>query len=155
MIIRPRPPFSRTPWYLPLLSCTHVYAYPEPSDTYSFLFFCAGRTLILFAFPLSFSLSLSLSLTLSPAFLCAIVYAWKLEVPRCPAAARGVSWQKCNAAYHKICSRCRLREKEGGGGLYVTRGCTVWFGSTAMVVMKDSSERKVNFSENAPDKRIQ
>lgn len=67
-----------------------------------------------------------------PAPLREIVYGWKLEVPRCPAAVRGVSWQKCNAAYHKICPRWSPRMKGGEreGGLHLMHKCTVWFGST-------------------------
>lgn len=125
------PPFSRV--RICLLSCTHV-CIPSP-DTYSPPFLRDAR--------LSFSPSLLLRLP-SRVSLCKIVYGWKLEVPRCPAAVRGVSWQKCNAAYHKICPRWSLRKRgeREGNDLHVIHECTVWFGSTRQEI-DDGSDEKI------------
>lgn len=84
---------------------------------------CVSRrpipTLLLFLRDARLSFSPSLPLRALPR-LRKIVYGWKLEVPRCPAAVRGVSWQKCNAAYHKICPRWSPRKKDEREGTVCT-----------------------------------
>lgn len=107
-------PSHGPPRYLPPLVYTRVRI---PTDTYLLSSFLRDARL-------SFSPSPSPSPP-PPPCLCAIVYAWKLEVPRCPAAARGVSWQKCNAAYHKICPRCSLRGR-GRSVRYTRMYSAVW-----------------------------